>query len=146
MSQISKNGIFKENIRRMNSSKESSCKLLRERDQGSSSLVMCGNCHGFYSRSRVWRHKQVCHSTVVSKVSAVPITSLRNINNKAIGARFQSTILDKFRSDTVGEVCRTDKLIIQVGQKLWSKSVTRERSIVMNDMRKPPHQTENSLG
>ncbi|XP_022111566.1 LOW QUALITY PROTEIN: uncharacterized protein LOC110990770 [Acanthaster planci] len=136
LSQIRKNGIYKENIRRMKSSEGSSCELMRERNQGTSEIVMCGSCHGFYSMSRIWRHKQVCHSTAVRKVSSVPVSSLRNAGSHNIDAKFQSSILDQFRTDTVGEICRTDTMIIQVGKKLWSRSVNREKSIIMNDMRR----------
>ena len=49
---------------------------------------------------------------------------------------YQVEVLDKFREDDVGIICRTDDLIICVGNKFWAKSIKRKRKSIMGDMRK----------
>ncbi|XP_022098212.1 uncharacterized protein LOC110983333 isoform X2 [Acanthaster planci] len=143
MAQIKKDGIFQENMKRIksNCSKkpgEPSHPLIRERQQGSADTVMCGECRGFYSQTRIWQHKQICHSTAIVKVCSVPAKSLKNTSNSE-DQKFQVTVLDRFRSDAIGEVCREDTMIKEVGKKLWAKSIRREKSIIMNDMRRLGH-------
>ena len=140
MVKIRKDGIYKENIRRINTCSDNDKPiLLRERCQWTSELIMCGNCRGFYSKVRVWRHKQVCHNLALNKVASVPLSSLTAVGGRKHNEIFQTKILDRFRSDLVGNVCRSDTMIIHLGKKLWSKSVSREKAVIMNDMRRLGH-------
>ena len=41
---------------------------------------------------------------------------------------FQKSILDRFREDDVGNVCRKDKNVLLLGKKLWAKSVKKKES------------------
>ena len=55
MSKIRKEGIYKENIRRI--ANEKGQPLLREREGGNDeTLNMCTNCKGFYSKRRISYH------------------------------------------------------------------------------------------
>lgn len=140
LAKIRKDGIYKENISRINTcGDDDKPQLLRERRQGTTEIVMCGNCRGFYSKVRIWRHKQVCHNLAVSKVASVPLSSLTAVRGSKQDDIFQTKILDRFRSDKVGNVCCSDVMIIHLGKKLWSKSVSREKSVLMNDMRRLGH-------
>ncbi|GFS21611.1 histone-lysine N-methyltransferase SETD8-A [Elysia marginata] len=48
---------------------------------------------------------------------------------------FVKEILEKFREDETGKLCRTYFLLNQLGRKLWSKSARKERRVIMSDMR-----------
>ena len=48
---------------------------------------------------------------------------------------FELEVLQKFRNDEVGHFCKTDSAIIKIGRKLWAKSASKERRVIMNDMR-----------
>ncbi|PIK40701.1 hypothetical protein BSL78_22456 [Apostichopus japonicus] len=57
-------------------------------------------------------------------------------------SEFEQEILTRFRSDEVGEICRTDPVIVSIGQRLWDKGrnkadkKTEVRKSVMSDMRR----------
>ena len=48
---------------------------------------------------------------------------------------FQRGILNRFRGDPAGHLCRDDKVILLVGQKASAKSKKEERRVIMTDMR-----------
>ena len=52
-----------------------------------------------------------------------------------VSETFKVNILDRFRHDSAGEICRTDKAVLMLGQKLWAKSVKKERHVIMSEMR-----------
>lgn len=45
------------------------------------------------------------------------------------------SILDNFRNDDAGRLCQSDSLIILLGEKLWAKSIKKEKYVVMSEMR-----------
>ena len=56
---IRKNGIYVKNVEK-NVDECSNVDLIRERRQGESKVVMCTGCRGFYSKTRIYKHKKVC--------------------------------------------------------------------------------------
>ena len=40
---------------------------------------------------------------------------------------FQIEVLQKFRNDPTGTLCKTDSKIIKVGRKLWANSARKDR-------------------
>ena len=52
-----------------------------------------------------------------------------------ISEEFQKAILDRFRDDYVGNVCRKDKVVLLLGKKLWAKSKRKQKRVIMNEMR-----------
>ena len=133
IAEIRKEGVYKENIRRVTTNGE--VKILSQRDQGTDEKVMCGGCKGFYSRHRIWKHKQDCADSGM-KHSSIAVSSLVALQSNEGDEKFQEDILCRFRDDDVGKLCRSDTLIIKLCKKLWSKSYRREKYVIMNDMRK----------
>ena len=54
---------------------------------------------------------------------------------EGVSDEFQKEILDHFRDNEIGNLCRKDKAILLLGQKLWSKSARKKRQSVMGEMR-----------
>ncbi len=111
---------------------------LRERRQGGQDLVICGTCSGFYSRKKLWQHKQRCgkhESSVTLPSQSVPASTLSIPEDKTkLGKEFRSQILERFRDDEIGKVCRTDTMIVVLGKRLYSKY--NDRKIAMSNMRR----------
>ena len=56
---------------------------------------------------------------------------------KEIGVdhEYKVNIIDRFHKDDVGEICRTDLVVLLTGKKLWARSVKKERTVIMGEMR-----------
>ena len=105
--------------------------VMRERAQGSHEIVMCAGCKGFYSRRRISDHKKKCTADSSLSTGFVRLSPVAPSSSEEI----RTNILDKFRSDEVGNICRSDKAIVLLGTKLWAKSTRKERKVIMSDMR-----------
>lgn len=105
--------------------------VMRERAQGSHEVVMCAGCKGFYSSRRIHEHKKKC--TTEHALSTGVVKFYPTVPN--VSKEIKSNILDRFRNDDVGNLCRADKAIVLMGTKLWSKSSKKERKVIMSDLR-----------
>ena len=104
--------------------------VMRERAQGSHEVVMCAGCKGFYSSRRIHEHKKKC--TTEHALSTGVVKFYPTVPN--VSKEIKSNILDRFRNDDVGNLCRADKAIVLMGTKLWSKSSKKERKVIMSDL------------
>ena len=128
---IKKKGIYKVNIELRKKGKE----LLRERTQGSEknkNLEMCGGCKGFYSKRRIKKHLKKCDEGIDGIKTSLDV---RHIGDEDNVTEFTRNVLDKFRTDETGRLCRNDPVVVRLGQKLWAKSARKERKNIMNHMR-----------
>ncbi|XP_070191676.1 uncharacterized protein [Littorina saxatilis] len=98
-------------------------------------LVVCNGCKGFFSKTRIWKHKQTCVENVMSVGSVDYNFTRHRCDHDFVTSEFRSEILDHFRNDEVGKLCQTDKVIVRLGQKLYNKSMKKERRVIMSDMR-----------
>ncbi|GFN94872.1 histone-lysine N-methyltransferase setd8-a [Plakobranchus ocellatus] len=131
---MKKAGILKANrdIRRQSKS----APLIRERSQGQAQTVMCSGCSGFYDAKNIYRHKNVCPRQVSQQPNSRNVTQLsESAASLNIDAKCKNNILNRFRNDRVGDICRTDLLTILLGKKLWAKSVKKEKNVIMAEMR-----------
>ena len=132
---IRKLGIFKLNLNKV----EKGQPLIRERKQGSSSdadLRMCNGCHGFYDTKQIYRHKKRCAelSGTSSSGSVNFSSSWKSAKSLGVSEDFKP-VLDSFRNDEAGNLCKSDPFIILLGMKLWAKSIKKEKHVVMAEMR-----------
>ena len=128
---LRKEGIFQTNVR-IQAGGGTNESLLRERKQGASKRVLCSGCKGFYSKKQIHRHKKHCSHTSSMTSNSVDFSGSRPTG---VSKQFQEQVLDKFRDDDCGKICRKDKLVILLGQRLWMKSRKKERKVIMSDMR-----------
>lgn len=102
---------------------------------------MCGKCHGFYATTFFWRHSKMCQGDSCLRLQGVPVNLMEG---KAYETQpqFVKEILSRFYKDEVGKLCKTDAVIVNVGQKLWAKEKSKQdkkvevRKSVMADMRR----------
>ena len=52
-----------------------------------------------------------------------------------VDCTFKGDIIDRFRKEGVGEICRSDLVTILSGKKQWAKSVKKDRNLTMSEMR-----------
>lgn len=110
-------------------------------------MILCCNCSGFYSRSYISRHKQVCcrsKSPVLQnrqKLQTMPLTLIsEQLDN--VKTVFKEDILSKFMNDAVGSICVSDPSIILYGSRMFNKSIAKPdkkaevKKSVMTDMRR----------
>ena len=128
---LRKEGIFRRNVV-IQAEGGGNEELIRKRNQGTSKTVMCSGCKGFYSKNQIHKHKKQCSLTFSLQSNAVDFSASRP---SAVTEEFQKQVLDRFRDDDCGKICRKDKLVILLGQRLWLKSVKKERKVIMSDMR-----------
>ncbi len=97
---------------------------------------MCSGCRGFYDAKTIYKHKRFCEKNLSEQSNIVRISELSD-SAEAAGAdlEFRRNILDRFRKDDVGEICRTDFVTILFGKKQWARSSKKERTVTMADMR-----------
>ncbi|GFS19075.1 histone-lysine N-methyltransferase SETD8-A, partial [Elysia marginata] len=131
---IKKEGIFKANIENRKTNKDAL--LIRERCQGSGETVMCTGCRGFYDAKSIFKHKRTCERNVSALSNTAKLYELSDSAEAAgVDSDFKDNILDRFRKDEVGKICRTDLVTILFGKKQWAKSIKKERNITMSEMR-----------
>ena len=136
-SDLKKRGIFLYNTQRVKDTKEKEAILLRERNQGSHELMLCGFCQGFFAKTYMWHHKQSCNNAAssVSSSQSLPVSVLKIFPEDKVDS-FTSEILAKFRGNDIGNLCREDKLINLYGRKQWAKNIKEDKKPVMSDIRR----------
>ncbi|XP_071823328.1 uncharacterized protein [Apostichopus japonicus] len=106
-------------------------------------LVICGLCKGFYATRYFGRHKAICQGDSCLQACSVPVSLVTpecRVNQNI--SEFQRDILRRFKEDEVGEVCRSDPFIVDIGKRLLDASRNKEdkktevRKHVMSDMRR----------
>lgn len=130
-----KEGIYEYNLTVLS---RGSNELMRERKPKYEDQVrMCGGCNSFYSNRSFYKHRLSCCSSNPDPVKPVLLTC----NDLHKDQEFVEDILKKFRQTPVGDLCRNDPLIKQVGYRHFSlrrceKSKRDEvRKCVMSEMR-----------
>jgi hypothetical protein len=116
--------------------------LLRERDRGKDTkMVMCQLCSGFFSAAFFSRHRKHCVGESSVAPNPVPVSLLTPICEN-LNKEFKDEILQNFRDDAVGQLCRSDSTIILVGSRLYEKMKRKQDKLnevkksVRTDMRR----------
>ena len=127
-----KDGIYQQNVTLAQKRKE----LIRERRQGSSTTLMCSGCKGFYDKKTIYKHKNNCCKSQSENPIVVDIqVPSENALSLELSKEFTQQVLNRFRNDEVGRLCRTDFLTLLLGKKAWAKSIKKERHVIMSEMR-----------
>ena len=127
-----KKGIYQQNVILAEQREE----LIRERRQGSSITLMCSGCRGFYDKKNIFKHKRLCSKSESENPIGVNIhKASENALGLELSQEFMEQVVDRFRNDEVGHLCKSDFLILLLGKKSWAKSVKKERKVTMNEMR-----------
>ena len=129
---IRKNGIYQQNVVLAEKRKE----LIRERRQGTLVPLMCSGCKGFYDKKTIFKHKRICCKSESINPIAVDIqVPSENALSLELSKEFKGQVLNRFRRDEVGQLCRRDFLTLLLGKKAWAKSAKKERHVIMSEMR-----------
>ena len=80
-------------------------------------LSMCKRCNGFYQKATFYRHKLSCSRGIDDTVSASVLAVADSQDHDSFG----EYILAQFANDDVGNFCRTDACLMNVGKSLWQK-------------------------
>ncbi|XP_057298490.1 uncharacterized protein LOC130629354 isoform X2 [Hydractinia symbiolongicarpus] len=134
-------GIEKFNFAQLN---EDNPKFYRERKQSKSEsdLVKCSNCKGFYG-TRYWiRHVRDCGNgqSVPIKLSSMKVTEQFTCSDE-----FRKHIVNKIRDDPVGDLCRSDRVILDYGKHSYDRIKRRHekqeevRKSVRSELRRIAH-------
>ena len=108
-----------------------SSNLIRERNQGDAQgLKVCGNCNGFFSRKRIYAHRKKCCLNG-EKSFELQVSASDSICE--VAEDFKQCVVSKFRTDAVGNVCKTDLAVLLLGDRQWAKR--KNKKSVMTDMR-----------
>ena len=99
--------------------------LIRERRQGSAETVKCTGCRGFNDAKSIFKHKRTCERNVSAISNIAKLYELSDSAEAAgVDNDFKENVLDRFRKDDVGQICRTDLVTIlgkNNGQNLLKK-------------------------
>lgn len=97
-------------------------------------LVVCGYCEAVLSRAHISKHEARCVKAQNAPYKSLPIP-LSLMASEGFPEGFRD-ILKRFRDNEIGEICRTDRMILLVGKFKWEKSAHKERKNLMTDMRR----------
>ena len=129
---IRKSGIYKYNVQ--SKIDDSNGSLIKERRQRTSSTLMCSGCKGFFDSKSIWKHKKRCVSD--GHLHSVNFSSLsKEFKELDLPEDFKIQVVDAFRKDDVGTLCRNDKATLHMGKMLWAKSERKDKHTIMADMR-----------
>ena len=134
-----KEGIYSYNIKQLEANKEDGTSFMRERrPKEKDSLRMCAGCKRFFSNRSFYKHRLHCHHINTDAINPQLLIANDRIHKDA---EFSEEILHKFRVGIVGDICRSDKIIQQIGyrhfnMRRFEKSKRDEvRKNVMGEMR-----------
>ena len=105
-------------------------------------LVMCSGCESFISSSFWSKHHSNCNGLSSKRRDAVRVGLLKSIDNGSVTEEFSSSILQSFKNDAIGNICRTDPVILNIGTRLFDKSkkkldkLSEVKQSVRTDMRR----------
>ncbi|XP_030840614.1 uncharacterized protein LOC115923643 [Strongylocentrotus purpuratus] len=142
-SKFRKEGIYQVNRERMKDDNPIYEREKLPKSGNDDNLKMCSNCKGFYSSHFFWHHRKVCQGDICTPSEGVPVNLMEGkdpVYQKH--PDFVTDILSRFQNDDVGNTCRTDKVIVNVGHRLWTKHRSKKdkklevRKSVMADMRR----------
>lgn len=132
-----KRGILGENQTRMAMQKD--LHLIRERDQGKHDLVVCSYCSGFFAKAYFSRHRAECRKlhpqTEQAHISGIPPVCVETNTPD----EFQTEVLDRLRRDEIGNLCRTDKVILELGKHEYAQtpnSKQQNTKVIKDNMRR----------
>ena len=117
-----------EGILEYNTRESSSKNPVYQRERAGKSqddISKCSQCSKFISISNFTRHKKVCakqdmvHPSKISKISMKMMEISSSTQSKNQG--FIADILNKFRNDSIGKLCRSDKIIVKLGEIYYGK-------------------------
>ena len=108
--------------------------LMRERRQGNEDLVICCGCQGFFSKRRIYQHKKKCADKGLCGFKDVAVPQNVSLAG-VVSAKFLEKVVSFFRQDAVGNICRSDHAVLLLGDRLWAKSIKKEKRVIMSDMR-----------
>ena len=77
-------------------------------------LIHCGYCNSCVSSRQYWRHKLNCQKNSCQKTLSVAPINFAIPSD--VDTKFREDILDKFREDEIGRICKTDKTLLEIGQ------------------------------
>ena len=121
-----KKGIYQQNVILAEQREE----LIRERRQGSSITLMCSGCRGFYDKKNIFKHKRLCSKSESENPIGVNIhKASENALGLELSQEFMKQVVNRFRNDEVGHLCKSDFLTLLLGKKSWAKSVKKERKV-----------------
>ena len=96
---------------------------------------MCSGCKGFYDKKTIFKHKRICCKSVSENPIGVDIQyPSENALSLELSNEFMEQVLNRFRKDQVGQLCRCDFLTLLLGKKAWAMSAKKERHVIMNEM------------
>ena len=133
MDRLRKEGILNENKKRI---QIENAELIREHRKGDGETAMCGNCYGFYSKLKIWLHKQQCSKTTNEPIRSLPVSSLvvSEETEDPFTKEYEEQVVNCFHTDAIGEICRTDAVLRQLGKSFYAKG--KDRKVAMADMRR----------
>ncbi|RXG62301.1 hypothetical protein Avbf_10768 [Armadillidium vulgare] len=141
---LRKRGIDYENQRRLKSNAvQKSCEdLIGERKTHANKVRRCPVCKGFYVSKYFTLHIKKCEEKYNCSSHADPIKFSsktghvlleEDFSNVPFNSSYVSQVLERFKDDDIGNMCRTNKLLIYIGYYLFlskaeEKAEEREKS------------------
>ncbi|XP_057316739.1 uncharacterized protein LOC130657748 [Hydractinia symbiolongicarpus] len=108
-------------------------------------LSRCSYCDVVVIKENYSRHRKKCAETTNDHVTSVPLSLLEVKEHDGYNPVFLDRIVAKFRNDSIGKICRTDKTILLIGSCFfWQLKGKRDKVFevsrsVRQDMRRIAH-------
>ena len=124
MLKLRRKGIYRNNISVMKSGSnnievDSKCSASLSKDP-TKKYYMCTECKGFFVKKHFSNHMCTVSAPRKHISRRVPCSTLTapNVTDEI----FQSDIIDKFRNDSVGKICKSDNILYKIGINLYNAS------------------------
>ena len=107
-------------------------------------LTRCSNCNITIVKRNFSRHRKLCCKTTNKPVQSIP-TALLEVPQEINDCGYKQNILAKIRNDEIGNLCRTDKIILLIGSKFYWKLKRKQDKAaevfksIRGDMRRLAH-------
>ena len=106
-------------------------------------FLPCEHCKGFYLRKDLWRHRQKClFKSKNGKRTHLPVQSSSilllesSLDKKGeVNEKFLENVVSKFIVDDISMIARNDRVILRIGEDLYSKHGSLQRQYISQEMR-----------
>ena len=90
-------------------------------------FIKCSKCSITIQKRSFYRHRKVCSAkNRCHRNSIFSISTFKNNLPNHLSEDYKQHILEKFRNDTIGSLCRRDEVLIEIGKVFYGK-VHRKR-------------------
>ena len=118
IARFKREGVRVQNIKRLNEDQRIFLHERKTQKDGEELPVMCGGCHGFFTKKYKSRHQQICLANGSNLM--LPMVSVESAKHVEKFSNAFKSLLNTLRLDEVGDCIKSDEIILMIGNRSFN--------------------------